>query len=113
MERALEVTDRRRATQVAYNETHGITPRTIKKQVVDVMEGARAPAPGAARGKGSGGSRGGRKHIEIPHDPKALGKLITELENRMLEHAKNLEFEAAAEVRDQLQGVRQQRLLAS
>ncbi len=113
MQRALDITDRRRAKQVAFNEAHGITPRTIQKRVADVMEGARAPAPGAARGKGSAGSRRGRAAIEIPKDPKALGKLMTQLENRMFEHARNLEFEEAAQVRDQIQEIRQQRLLAS
>jgi excinuclease ABC subunit B len=113
MERALDETNRRRARQVAYNEEHGITPRTIQKQISDVMEGARAPAPGAARGRGSAGSRQGQQRIEIPEDPKALGKLMTQLENRMLEHAKNLEFEEAAQVRDQIHEIRQERLLAS
>jgi excinuclease ABC subunit B len=113
MQRALEETDRRRVKQVAHNELHNITPRTIEKRVADVMEGARAPAPGAVRGKGSGGSRRGVRPIEVPADPKALGKLMTELENRMLEHAKNLEFEEAAQVRDQLQQIREEKLLGS
>ncbi|MDH3644229.1 MAG: excinuclease ABC subunit UvrB, partial [Gammaproteobacteria bacterium] len=113
MERALDETNRRRAKQVAFNEAHGITPRTVEKQISDVMEGARAPAPGAARKKGAAGSRGGQQPIEIPQDPKALGKLITRLENQMLDHAKNLEFEEAAQVRDQIQAIRQERLLAS
>ena len=85
----------------------------IYQHVADVMEGARAPAPGAARGRGSTGSRRGGTAIEIPQDPKALGKLITQLENRMFEHAKNLEFEEAAQVRDQIQEIRRQELLGA
>ncbi|MFP6815606.1 MAG: excinuclease ABC subunit UvrB [Pseudomonadales bacterium] len=111
MQRALAETDRRRAKQVAFNEEHGITPRSIQKHVADVMEGART-SPGAARGKGSARSRRGQAAIDIPEDPKTLGKLMTQLENRMFEHAKNLEFEEAAGVRDQIQDIRQKRLLS-
>jgi excinuclease ABC subunit B len=75
------------------------------------MEGART-SPGAARGKGSARSRRGQAAIDIPEDPKTLGKLMTQLENRMFEHAKNLEFEEAAGVRDQIQDIRQKRLLS-
>ena len=75
------------------------------------MEGARAPAPGAAR-RGATGSRRSSQVVEIPEDPKALGKLLTELEEQMLEHAKNLEFEEAASVRDQIRSIRAERLLA-
>ncbi|MGI9323617.1 MAG: excinuclease ABC subunit UvrB [Pseudomonadales bacterium] len=110
MEAAMGETERRRAKQVAYNELHGITPQTIRKNVSDVMEGARAPGPGAAK-KGSKGRRRGVAAIEIPSDAKALGKLLKTLEESMLEHAKNLEFEEAAQVRDQIQEVREQQLL--
>ena len=109
MERAIAETERRRNKQLAFNEAHGITPRTIRKQVADIMDGARAPAPGAARRKTSARSR---PAVEAPHDAKALGKLMKQLEGRMLEHAKNLEFEEAAALRDQLQSLRDERLLA-
>ena len=112
MERAIDETDRRRAKQVAFNEAHGITPQTIRKQVADVMEGARAPGPGEAR-KAPARARGRRRAtVEIPEDPKALGKLLENLEKRMLEHARNLEFEQAAETRDRIRAIREQRLLA-
>jgi len=110
MARALDETNRRRAKQVAFNAANGITPRSIQKQIADVMEGARTPAPGIARARASTASRRSGQ-IEIPADPKALGKLISQLESRMLEHAKNLEFEEAAEVRDQIQEIREKRLL--
>ena len=112
MQRAIDETDRRRAKQVAFNEAHGITPRTIQKQVADVMEGARAPGPGEAR-RAPRRARDRRDAIlEVPEDPKALGKLLEKLEKEMLEHARNLEFEQAAEIRDRIREIREERLLA-
>ncbi len=111
MERALAETDRRRAKQVAHNEAHGITPQSIKKHVTDILEGARAPVPGLApKTKLKLRDRSG-KPIVIPDDPKALGKVLAKLEEQMLEHARNLEFEEAAQLRDQIQGIREERLL--
>jgi excinuclease ABC subunit B len=112
MDKAIGETDRRREKQVAYNKKHGITPRTIEKHVSDVMEGARSVAPGAARGRSSNASRKPHAPIELPDNPKELGKLLTKLENQMLDHARNLEFEEAAQVRDQLQEIRQAKLFS-
>ena len=110
MQAAIDETERRRAKQEAHNAEHGITPKTIRKNIADVMEGARAPAAGATK-KSKVGRRRGVAALEIPSDPKALGKLLKTLESKMMEHAKNLEFEEAAEVRDQIQEVRDQQLL--
>jgi len=112
MQRAIDETDRRRTKQEAHNEKHGIVPRSVSKQIADVMEGARA-APGAAKAAGRSGrqSSRARDHIEVPQDPKALGKLLEKLEKEMLDHAQNLEFEEAAKVRDQLQEIRAQGLM--
>ena len=110
MSRAIAETERRRAKQTAFNEAHGIEPRSIRKQVADVMEGARAPGPGEAR-RGPKPRRS-RPAPPLPKDAKALGKLMKALEKRMLEHAANLQFEQAAELRDQLQAVREARLMA-
>ena len=112
MQRAIDETDRRRARQIAFNEANGITPQTIRKQIADVMEGARAPGPGAARKAPRRGRDRQAARIDIPQDPKALGKLIAKLEKQMLEHAGNLEFEQAAELRDRIQAIREERLLA-
>ena len=112
MQRAIDETDRRRARQIAFNEANGITPQTIRKQIADVMEGARAPGPGAARKAPRRARDRQAARIDIPQDPKALGKLIAKLEKQMLEHAGNLEFEQAAELRDRIQAIREERLLA-
>ena len=110
MERAIGETDRRRQKQLDHNEAHGITPETVSKQVADVMEGART-SPGSP--KRSQRRRGGASdEIEMPDNPKALGKLLDQLEKKMLDHAQNLEFEEAALVRDQLTSLRDRQLLS-
>ena len=111
MERAIGETDRRRAKQVTFNEEHGITPRTIEKRVADVMEGARSQAPGAVRSRSVGKSRRSVADIEIPTDPRALGKLLVDLEKQMLDHARNLEFEEAAALRDAITEIREASLV--
>ena len=111
MRRAIDETNRRRDKQTAFNETHGIVPRGVEKAVADVMEGARA-APGAARGRGrrDAAERAGRGPQRVQRvadsDPKQLGRLLGELENKMYDHAKNLEFEEAARIRDEIQELR-------
>ena len=108
MERAIGETDRRRNKQVEHNLEHGITPKSVTKKIADIMEGARSAAPGAAKG------RKGKtvQPIEVPDSPKALGKLLAQLEKKMRKHAQDLEFEQAAQVRDQLQTLRAQKLLS-
>ena len=109
MQRAIGETNRRRDKQMAHNEAHGITPQTVRKQIADVMEGARvAPGPGAKRAARGAARKG--PDVAIPDDPRALGKLLEQLEKQMLAHAQNLEFEEAAALRDQLQSIREARL---
>ena len=111
MERAIGETDRRRNKQIEFNTLHGITPKSIQKSVVDIMEGARAPMPGQLP-KRKDGDLGKRFRAELPTDPKTLGKLLRTLEEKMLQHARDLEFEEAAQLRDEIHEIRAQSLLA-
>jgi excinuclease ABC subunit B len=104
MRRALDETDRRRATQVIYNEKHGITPKTIIKQVADVMEAAY-PVPGR-----TAGTAGDKKGVYEVMSPEQLLKRAAKLEKKMLKHARDLEFEEAANLRDEIQLIRAQGL---
>ena len=111
MERAIGETNRRRTKQTEFNEEHGIIPRSVQKDIADVMEGARSTRPGSSRGLAKRVEKKERA-IEraLPDDPKALGKLLAKLENEMLEHAKNLEFEEAAALRDEISLIREAKL---
>jgi excinuclease ABC subunit B len=113
MQRAMDETERRRTKQVAFNAEHGITPQTILKRVADVMEGARSATPGMGRrSAAAAGRRARQEELEIPDDPRALGRLLEKLEAQMLEHARNLEFEEAAALRDRIKEIRGERLMA-
>jgi len=100
MQRAIDETDRRRKKQVQHNEKHGITPMTIVKQVADIMEAAY-PVPGKKR----------RRIAEDGADydkmsPEQLMKRAAKLEKQMLKHARDLEFEQAARLRDEIHRLR-------
>jgi excinuclease ABC subunit B len=99
MHRAIDETERRRETQQAYNSAHGITPQGIQKAVADVMEGAVAQGPTTAR-------RFARVAEELADyerlTPQQLAKRVSQLEQQMYDHARNLEFEAAARLRDEI-----------
>ncbi|MBS0578794.1 MAG: excinuclease ABC subunit UvrB [Proteobacteria bacterium] len=102
MQRALDETARRRAKQLAYNAEHGITPRGIQKSIVDIMEGARSEAPQPA-----GKKRPGRASVPADLRPEQLVKEIRRLEAEMLKRARNLEFEQAAGLRDEIERLKQ------
>ena len=115
MQRAIDETERRREKQMAYNRTHNIVPMSVKRDVVDILEGARdAPGRGrkaqrvAERGKQYKSGEGSGTALS----QEALGKQLVALEKRMFAHAKDLEFEEAAKVRDQLEELRQQMVLS-
>ena len=104
MRRALDETDRRRAKQRAYNQTHGITPRGIQKAVADLLEGAHPGAPIPAESYAHVAEETAAYARE---SPAALAKKIKQLEQAMYRHARDLEFEEAAKLRDEIQRIRQ------
>src|SRR3546814_19931050 len=96
MRRAIDETDRRRAKQVEYNVEYGITPQSVQKNIVDIMEGARSEP--ALEKKGRGRQRQVAEEAEDYADmdaPQAMARLKT-LEQQMYQHARDLEFENAA-----------------
>ncbi len=99
MERAIAETDRRRKKQVAYNAAHGITPKTIRKRVREVMEGARSD-----KGRGLGRlQKVAEPRLEYRHlTPEQAMQKLKKLEKQMYRHARDLEFEEAAAVRDRI-----------
>lgn len=106
MQAAIDETDRRRQKQVEYNAAHGITPQSVQRAVRDVMEGARAE-PGELKGRGK------TKRVAEPIQeylrlsPQQQEAKISELEQKMQQHARDLEFEEAAQVRDQIRKLRE------
>jgi excinuclease ABC subunit B len=103
MQRAMAETDRRRNKQIEHNLLHGITPQSIVKPVADFMEGARLAGAGSARGTGRG--KGGKAALAEPMKLKSAADIARELkrvETEMYRLARNLEFEQAALLRDQL-----------
>ena len=97
MERAIAETDRRRSKQEEYNRKHGITPKTIQKKVADIMDGAHDEG----RQYDRRARVAEKKAAYADVTPENLGRTIAELEKKMFTHAENLEFEEAANIRDQ------------
>jgi excinuclease ABC subunit B len=116
MRAAIEETDRRRAKQVEYILEHGITPKSVVRKIMDIMEGARADAE-SERSRGRGRSAAAaRKVAEDAADyrvmsPEQIAATIKKLEAQMYKHAQDLEFEEAARVRDQIHRIREQGLI--
>ena len=102
MDRAIKETNRRREKQIKFNTDHNIKPKTIIKNIQDIMQGARSKAT--------------KRFVKIPKSiqktfdpehPEKLGKTIEQMEIRMFEAAKNLEFEEAAKIRDEIKFVKE------
>jgi excinuclease ABC subunit B len=105
IERALEETERRRAKQVIFNRERGITPQGVSRAVTDILE---VPIPGQGAAPVSGRAR---KVAERPgeykvHKPVDTARLIKELEEKMYRRARDLEFEEAARLRDEIHALR-------
>jgi excinuclease ABC subunit B len=108
MKKAIDETERRRAKQVAHNEAHGITPRSIQKQIRDLIDGVYSEKASKEQEK----QELQRAMVEDMSE-KDIAKRIKQMEKQMLEHARNLEFEKAARVRDQLALLKEQAFGAS
>ena len=123
MAHAIEETTRRRAKQVAYNVAHGVDPQPLRKKIVDILDGiyrdaadnamvggsgrsqsrGKAPVPGLSAKGGSATSRVGRHARDLAGMPRAdLADLIQQLNAQMLEAARDLQFELAARLRDEI-----------
>ena len=101
MQRAIDETNRRRAKQIAFNKIHGITPRGIRKKVADIMEGARRSPDEFSAGKKRYKDLWDRdKYSDL--SPEHGMKLVKKLEQKMYQHARDLEFEEAARIRDEV-----------
>jgi len=105
MQRAMDETDRRRDKQLAHNKANKITPKGIKKKIADIMEGAYV----------SGQAASPKRYAKVAEQTIKYGRLtsqeaqkkVEKLEKQMFEHARNLEFEEAAGLRDELKKLRQ------
>ena len=115
MREAIGETERRRQKQVAYNEAHGITPKGIIKAVKEIIDGVTPAHPlYDTKGYGSKSARAGHEFLRAAEEeaeyaamvPSALAKLLDKLEKQMYAHARNLEFEKAAALRDKIHAIR-------
>lgn len=105
MRAAMDETGRRREKQEAFNQEHGIVPRGLNKKIVDIMQVG-----------GSANSTAGQASRQVaeaeafyhPESPEALAKRIKQLETQMYQHARDLEFEQAARLRDEIQSLHEQ-----
>jgi excinuclease ABC subunit B len=102
MQRAIDETNRRRRKQLDYNTAHGITPRGIQKAVMEIMEGARAEAAAPLTRR-----RGEKPLTRDELKPETLVREIKKLEAEMFRKARNLEFEQAAALRDEIERLKQ------
>ncbi len=106
MKKAMGETERRRARQVTHNQAHGITPRSIVKQVRDLIDGVYSEKAGKEAEKLE---RDALQRAQVEDmSEKDIAREIKRLEKLMMDHARNLEFEKAARVRDQLAMLKQQ-----
>lgn len=109
MERAIAETDRRRAKQIAFNEANGITPRSVSKPIFDILE---IYGGATARKDTAESTQSAQQSTEyVITDSKVLVKRIKELETEMMAKARDLQFEQAAKLRDQMVKLKEQLLI--
>ena len=113
MAKAIGETERRREKQQRYNEEHGIVPQGLNKKVVDILQLGQGLAKTKAKGRGKAKAVEPAGLSAVDMTPKALQQKIHELEGQMMQHAQNLEFEEAAQIRDQLHQLRELFIAAS
>ncbi len=109
MKQAMDETGRRRDKQLAYNQANGITPKTVSKKIADILDA-----------RYSGGKMSARQYAKVAEQeaeyaamtPVQMAKYLKHLEDEMYEHAKNLEFEDAARVRDRIRQLQDKGFIA-
>jgi excinuclease ABC subunit B len=101
---AIDETERRRSKQVAYNLTHGITPKGIVKEVKDIIDGVAYARPGRSELAPLLAAEEAAEYELL--SPEALARTLNKLEKKMYTHARNLEFEQAAALRNKIQAIK-------
>jgi len=105
MRAAIDETERRRAKQVTYNLTHGITPAGIVKEVKDIIDGVAYARPGRSEPAALLAAEEAAEYELL--SPDALARMLNKLEKQMYTHARNLEFEQAAALRNKIQAIKE------
>ncbi|HEB82053.1 MAG TPA: excinuclease ABC subunit UvrB [Gammaproteobacteria bacterium] len=105
MQKAIDITEERRAIQMAYNEKHGITPKGISKDIHDVLEAGYGDKQSRKTVAMKKVAEEKAKYLSMP--VREVSKLLDKMEKQMYEHSRNLEFEEAAAVRDEIERIKQ------
>ena len=106
MQRAMDETERRRNKQIAFNEAHGIVPKGVQKDIRDILEGAVVPGARTKRRGANKADEASNAHGVSLRTPTEITRHIAKLEEQMYKSARDLEFETAAKLRDEIQKLR-------